>query len=198
MKANADGTIDMAQSGRDLSWGNNGYNFLWKPVKGDFTLVAKVDCLPPTGDRWYGRKVGLMVRSSLDATAMMRAYGVKRTGDNFFVDGRHKTTATGNAVREHDKVAGAPIGSYPAPASSWVRLRRRGDVFTAHYKYGQMTKWALEYEYEDVNGEYGETTFVGLTSWGEGDGTYTTVPCYLWRFSDVSLTTPRGFTMIVR
>ncbi|MBR0057674.1 MAG: hypothetical protein IJP66_10125, partial [Kiritimatiellae bacterium] len=198
VKANADGSLDMAQSGRDLSWSNIGYNFLWKPVKGDFTLVAKIDCLPPTGDRWYGRKAGLMVRSSLDAAAYMRTYGIKRTGDNFFVDGRHKTTATGQYVREHDKVAGAPIGSYPAPASSWVRLRRRGNVFTAHYKYGQMANWALEYEYEDVNGEYGETTYVGLSAWGEGDGTYTTVPCYLWRFSDVSLTTPRGFIMVVR
>ena len=198
VKANADGSLDMAQSGRDLSWSNIGYNFLWKPVKGDFTLVAKIDCLPPTGDRWYGRKAGLMVRSSLDAAAYMRTYGIKRTGDNFFVDGRHKTTATGQYVREHDKVAGAPIGSYPAPASSWVRLRRRGNVFTAHYKYGQMANWALEYEYEDVNGEYGETTYVGLSAWGEGDGTYTTVPCYLWRFSEVSLTTPRGFIMVVR
>ena len=198
VKANADGSLDMAHSGRDLSWGTIGYNFLWKPVKGDFTLVAKVDCLPPTGDRWYGRKAGLMVRSSLDAAAMMRTYGIKRTGDNFFVDGRHKTTATGQYVREHDKVAGAPIGSYPAPASSWVRLRRRGNVFTAHYKCGQMANWALEYEYEDVNGEYGETTYVGLSAWGEGDGTYTTVPCYLWRFSEVSLTTPRGFIMVVR
>ncbi len=198
VKANVDGSLDMAHSGRDLSYSYIGYNFLWKPVKGDFTLVAKIDCLPPTGDRWYGRKAGLMVRSSLDAAAYMRTYGIKRTGDNFFVDGRHKTTATGQSVREHDKVAGAPIGSYPAPASSWVRLRRRGNVFTAHYKYGQMANWALEYEYEDVNGEYGETTYVGLSAWGEGDGTYTTVPCYLWRFSEVSLTTPRGFIMVVR
>ena len=187
VKANADGTIDMAQSGRDLSWGNNGYNFLWKPMKGDFTLVAKISCLTPTGDRWYGRKAGLMVRSSLDATANMRAYGIKRTGDTLFVDGRHKTTATGQAVREHDKVAGAPISSFSASTSTsaWVRLRRVGNVFTAEYKISRSDNWALEYEYEDTNGEYGETTYVGLTAWGEGDGTYTTVPCYLWRFSNV-------------
>jgi hypothetical protein len=205
VKANADGSLDMAHSGRDLSWGTIGYNFLWKPVKGDFTLVAKIMCLPPIGDRWYGRKAGLMVRSSLDAGAMMRAYGVKRTVsgsiDNFYVLGMHKTTATAQYVREQDKVAGALIGSYPAsdPATAtWVRLRRRGNVFTAHYKYGQMANWALEYEYVDANGEYGETTYVGLSAWGEGDGTYTTVPCYLWRFSEVSLTTPRGFIMVVR
>ena len=193
-------TIDMAQSGRDLSWGYNGYNFLWKPMKGNFTLVAKIDCLPPTGDRWYGRKAGLMVRSSLDATANMRAYGIKRTGDYLIVDGRHKTTETGQAVREHVKVDGAPISSFSASTSTsaWVRLRRRGTVFTAEYKIAQSDNWALEYEYEDTNSEYGETTYVGLTAWGEGDGTYTTVPCYLWRFSDIRLRTLQGMVISIQ
>ncbi len=196
VKVNADGSFDVAQSGKDLSPYYNGYDFLWQPIKGDFTIEAKIDSLPIAGS-WTGRKAGLMVRSSLDATAMMRAYGVKRTDNAFYLVGIHKTTATGQDVREHDKVSGAPLGSYPA-APTWVRLRRKGNVFTCDYKAVDVTKWTKHYEYVDANGEYGETTYVGLSAWGEGDGTYTTMPYYLWRFSEVSLTTPRGFIMVVR
>ena len=173
-------------------------------MKGDFKLVAKISCLPPTGDRWYGRKAGLMVRSSLDASANMRAYGVKRTvsgsADNIYVVGMHKTTATGQYVREQSKAAGALIGSFPASKSdsAWVRLCRVGNVFTAQYKISQSDEWSLEYEYEDTNDEYGETTYVGLSAWGEGDGTYTTVPCYLWRFTNVRLRTLKGTAISIR
>ncbi len=194
--ANADGSLDVAHSGRDLSKYYVAYDFMWKPVKGDFTIVAKIDCLPIAGN-WRGRKAALMVRSSLDVGAMMRAYGVKRTDNSFIILGMQKTTATAPNVDEQAKVADAPIDRYSAPASTWVRLRRRGNVFTAHYKTSQSSRWSLEYEYEDVNGEYGETTYVGLSTWGEGGGADTAVPYYLWRFSEVSLTTPRGFMMIV-
>ena len=197
VKANADGSLDMAHCGRDLSWSYIGYTFLWKPMKGDFTLAAKIECLTPTGDRWYGRKAGLMVRSSLDAGEMMRAYGVKNSFGYIYLVGMHRTMATGQSVREHDKVSGAPLGSYPE-SPTWVRLRRKGNVFTCDYKAMGMTKWVKHYEYEDVNNEYGETTYVGLATWGEGDGTHTTVPCYLWRFSEVECHTPLGFVMVVR
>ena len=148
---NADGSLDFAQSGRGLFQGISGYNFLWQPVKGDFMLSAKVASLP-VASQWLWRRAGLMVRSSLDASAMMRAYGVKRTGDNFYPDGRHKTTGTGAYVREQDKVSGAPLGSYPV-APTWVRLRRKGNVFTCDYKNAATDqKWVTHYEYEDVNG----------------------------------------------
>ena len=197
VKANADGSFDVAHSGRDLSWGTVGYDFMWQEIKGDFTITAKLESLPIAGG-WSGRKAGLMVRSSLDTTSMMRAYGVKRTGDNFYLDGRHKTTGTGAYVREQDKVSGAPLGSYPV-APTWVRLRRKGNVFTCDYKNAATyQKWVTHYEYEDVNGEYGETAYVGLAAWGEGDGGYTAVPYYLWRFSDVRLHTPKGIAMFLR
>ncbi|MBQ3288355.1 MAG: hypothetical protein IJH50_02980 [Kiritimatiellae bacterium] len=199
VKVNADGSFDVAHSGRDLSWGTIGYDFMWQPVKGDFTIKAKIECLQ-IPDRFYGRKIGVMVRSSLDASAMMRAYGVKRTdsgGQYFYVLGVHKTTGTGQYVREQDKVSGAPLGSYSA-TPTWVRLTRKGSVFTCQYKVEGVTDWSTHYEYEDTNNEYGETTYVGLATWGEGDGTYTAVPYYLWRFSDVRLSTPKGTTLVIR
>ena len=200
VKVNADGSFDMAQSGKDLSPYYNGYNFLWQPIKGDFTIVARIDSLPIAG-RFYGHKAGIMVRSSLDVGAMMRVYGVKRTdtsSGNYYVLGIHKTTETGQYLREQNKVSGAPLNSYPV-SPTWVRLRRKGNVFTCQYKAAGVTRWTTHYEYEDVNNEYGETTYVGLAAWGEGDGTsYTAVPYYRWRFSEVECHTPLGFVMVVR
>lgn len=197
VKANADGSFDVAHSGRDLSWGTVGYDFMWQEIKGDFTITAKLESLA-SDDAWNGRKAGLMVRSSLDATSKMRAYGVKRTGGNFYLVGVQKTTGTEPYVREQDKVAGAPLSSYSA-APTWVRLRRKGNVFTCDYKTAETDqKWVKHYEYEDVNDEYGETTYVGLAAWGEGDGGYTAVPYYLWRLSDVRLKTPEGMAIYIR
>ena len=201
VKVNADGSFDVAHSGRDLSWGTIGYDFMWKEMKGDFTVTAKMESLPIAG-KWYGRKAGIMVRSSLDASANMRVYGVKRTdtpsGNNFYLVGLHKATSTAQYVREHDKVSGAPLGSYPV-APTWVRLRRKGNVFTCDYKNAATgEKWVTHYEYEDVNGEYGDTAYVGLAAWGEGDGGSTAVPYYLWRFSDVRLHTPKGMVISLR
>jgi hypothetical protein len=138
-----------------------------------------------------------MVRSSLDATAMMRAYGVKRTGGNFYVVGMQKTTDTGSYVREQSKVAGTTYSSYGAKPT-WVRLIRNGNVFTCLYKLSASEQWIKHYEYEDANGEYGATTYVGLAAWGEGDGTQTSVPYYLWRFSDVRLRTPKGTVISIK
>ena len=196
VKANVDGSLDVAQSGQDLSWGNIGYNFVWQPVKGDFTLTAKLESLPIAGS-WSGRKVGLMVRSSLDATAMMRAYGVKRTGGSFYVVGMQKTTDTGSYVREQSKVEGTTYSSYGAKPT-WVRLIRKGNVFTCMYKLSASEQWIKHYEYEDANGEYGETTYVGLAAWGEGGGSQTSVPYYLWRFSDIRLRTPKGVVISIQ
>ena len=197
VKANVDGSFDVAHSGRDLSWGTIGYDFMWQEMKGDFTIAAKLESLAIDG-AWTGRKAGLMVRSSLDATSKMRAYGVKRTGGKFYLVGVQKTTGTEPYVREQDKVSGAPLSSYSA-SPTWVRLRRKGNVFTCDYKTaGTDQRWVTHYEYEDVNGEYGETAYVGLAAWGEGDGGYTAVPYYLWRFSDVRLKTPEGMAIYIR
>ncbi len=197
VKANANGSFDVAHSGRDLSWGTVGYDFMWQDVKGDFTITAKLEPLAIDGG-WNGRKAGVMVRSSLDATSMMRAYGVKRTGGNFYLVGVHKTASTESYVREQDKVSGAPLSSYSA-SPTWVRLSRKGNVFTCDYKTAATDqRWVTHYEYEDVNGEYGETAYVGLAAWGEGGGGDTAVPYYLWRFSDVRLHTPKGMIMFIR
>ena len=197
VKVNADGSLYFAQSGRGLFDYNSGYNFLWQPVKGDFTLTAKVESLPAAG-QWLWRRAGLMVRSSLDATAMMNAYGVYRDeGDLYVVESRQKTTATDPNIATQAKVAGATLASYSA-TPTWVRLIREGNKFTCLYRLSAAGEWLKVYEYEDVNGEYGETVYAGLAAWGDGDGSVTTIPYYLWRFSDIRCHELKGMCIILR
>ena len=197
VKANADGSLDFAQSGRGLFNDISGYNFLWQSVKGDFMLTAKMASLP-VANQWLWRRAGLMVRSSLDATAMMNAYGVYREeGDLYVVESRQKTTATAPNIATQAKVAGATLDSYSA-TPTWVRLIREGNKFTCLYRIADAGEWLKLYEYEDVSGEYGETVYAGLAAWGDGYGSDTAIPYYLWRFSKVSLHPLKGTRIIIR
>ena len=95
---NADGSLDFAHGGRGIfsdgyGGGANGYNFMWQPVKGDFTLTAKMESLPVASQRFW-RRAGLMVRSSLATSAMMSVYGVfLDEDDRFYAQSRQKTTS---------------------------------------------------------------------------------------------------------
>ena len=198
---NANGSLDFAHGGRGIfsdgyGGGANGYNFLWQPVKGDFTLTAKMVSLPVASQRFW-RRAGLMVRSSLDASAMMNAYGVYLDEDDrFYVQSKQKTATDPNIVSQ-SAVAGADTGPYAA-TPIWVRLVREGNRFTCLFRSSGSGDWLKAYEYEDVNGEYGKTVYAGLVTWGDGYGSDTYVPCYPWRFSDVRLNQAKGFSIVVR
>ena len=199
VRVNGDGTIDFAYGGEDLSYSNNGYNFMWQAVKGDFTLKAVMQSLA-WDNSWWGPKAGLMVRSSLDASSMMRAYGVKRSGGYLYVLGRQKTSAAPSSIYEQkmiDEKEGSSI-SY-APTLTYAKLQRVGNTFTYFYRTSSSAPWTKLYEYEDTNGEYGETVYVGPAVFGEGAGAGDlAVPYYRWRFSDVKLSTSKGTTLVIR
>lgn len=199
VRMNADGTLDFAYGGPDLSWGNNGYGFMWQPVKGDFTLTAKITSLA-WDNSWWGTKAGLMVRSALDASAMMRVYGMKRSGGTLYIVGRHKTGETGEFIRDVsliDGKDGSTINFSPAPV--WFRLKRTGNVFSFFYRKSTSAAWIKIFEETDSAGEYGATAYVGLAAFGEGAGLGDlAVPYYRWNFADVSLRTPSSFVLRLR
>ena len=129
---------------------------------------------------------------------MMNAYGVYRDeGDLYVVESRQKTTATDPNIATQAKVAGATLGSYSA-TPTWVRLIREGNKFTCLYRLSVAGEWLKVYEYEDTNGEYGETVYAGLAAWGDGDGSSTAIPYYLWRFSDIRCHEMKGTRIILR
>ena len=166
-------------------------------MKGDFTLTAKVESLP-VANQWLWRRAGLMVRSSLDATAIMNAYDVYlEDGDLYVVESRQKTTATAPYIVDQAKVAGAALDSY-ARTPTWLRLIREGNKFTCLYRLSESGDWLKLYEYEDVSGEYGKTVYAGLAAWGDGYGLDTAIPYYLWRFSKVKCHNKHGLVFVVK
>ena len=198
---NADGSLDFAHGGRGIfsdgyGGGANGYNFMWQPVKGNFTLTAKIVSLPVASQPFW-RRAGLMVRSSLDTSAVMSVYGVYFDDDDrFHVQSKQKTATDPNIVSQ-SVVAGAEVGPYAA-TPIWVRLVREGNRFTCLFRSSGSGDWLKAYEYEDVNGEYGKTVYAGLATWGDGHGLDTYVPYYPWRFSDVRLYARQGMRIIIR
>lgn len=199
VRVNGDGTIDFAYGGEDLSYSNNGYDFIWQPVKGDFTLKAVIQSIPPN-NRYAGPKAGLMVRNSLDATSMMSAYGVKRLYQYLVLVGRQRTSAAPGGIYMQTTVDGISEGNvYYVSETVHVKLQRAGNTFTFFYRESSVAPWTKLYEYTDENGEYGETVYVGPAAFGEGAGTGDlAVPYYRWRFSDVRLSTPKGTVLIFR
>ena len=196
---NGDGTIDFAYGGEDLSYSYNGYNFMWQEVKGDFTLRAVIQSIPGN-NRWAGPKAGLMVRSSLDATSMMSAYGVKRLYEYLVLVGRQRTSAAPGGIYAQKTVDGIAEGNvYYVSETAYVKLQRVGNTFTFSYKESSSAPWTKIYEYADTNGEYGETVYVGPTAFGnDAGGGDLDVPYYRWRFSNVRLSTSNGTVVIIK
>ena len=79
-----------------------------------------------------------------------------------------------------------------------MRLVRKGNTFTCLYKLSAAGEWLKVYEYEDTNGEYGKMVYAGLAAWGDGYGSDTTIPYYLWRFSDIRCNELKGMRIILR
>ena len=196
---NGDGTIDFAYGGEDLSYSYNGYNFMWQTVTGDFTLKAVIQSTP-ANNRWAGPKAGLMVRNSLDATSMMSAYGVKRLYEYLVLVGRQRTSAAPGGIYPQTTVDGIKEGNvYYVSETAHVKLQRVGNTFSFFYKESASAPWTKLYEYEDTNGEYGETVYVGPAAFGnDAGGGDLDVPYYRWRFSDVKLSAPTGTVLVIR
>jgi len=196
---NGDGTIDFAYGGEDLSYSYNGYNFMWQTVTGDFTLKAVIQSTP-ANNRWAGPKAGLMVRNSLDATSMMSAYGVKRLYEYLVLVGRQRTSAAPGGIYPQTTVNGIAEGNiYYVSETAYVKLQRVGNTFSFFYKESASAPWTKLYEYEDTNGEYGETVYVGPAAFGnDAGGGDLDVPYYRWRFSDVKLSAPTGTVLVIR
>ena len=197
-----DGFISLAYGGTDLAYGEMGYNFLWQPFEGDFTLAAKIesDAWADYGGSFYGQKGGLMVRAGL-AVADPFAACFLRWHDNghALMVGDKYRTASGEGISAFDEefdTTEVGVGNV-----GWLRLRREGEVFTFSYRgqdgNGAKTGWTEYCSITNNAGAYGRMVYVGLASSGSG-APVAQVPFYNWKFSDVRLNKRTGFTLIIR
>ena len=202
MRFNANGTIDLAYGGKDLYGSENGYNFLWQPMKGDFTCVTRVDFTPPTllsGS--MAQKGGLMVRSALDAAAPFEACVIKMEGGHLKIGGK-RCSPSGNLPTDG--------GNYLDGAKGWtervsdddtgclLRMRREGNTITYSYWKANGGGWKTVYSFDVSPDVYGETVYVGLTSTSYVGYDYSRTPTYDWRFSKVRIRNPEGMIIFIQ
>jgi len=98
-------------------WGkHDDFHFLWKKIKGDFILRANVQFISNKGANEH-RKIGVMVRSDLDAGSKyvdVAVHGVK------LVSMQYRTQKDDSTRQIVSKIEDANV----------VQLERRGDVYT--------------------------------------------------------------------
>lgn len=197
VRVNQDGSIDLSFCGEDLYKYPTGYFYMWRRYSGDFTFITKMSFIGPARN---GQKGGVMVRSSLDAAAPFESLIMRR--NSWDMTCKRRTTKGGGIV-EPDTLDGKGNWTVRAASTVWFRVTRRGNVFTSSYRTA-TSPWTELYKYEDKNGIYGDTVYIGPcttylqlndVNWGTH---VDAIPYYLWRFSDVKLRTPAGARLILR
>ena len=115
---NADGSITMSGSGHDIWDAADDFRLAYQRLSGDGSIVARVDSLANTND-WA--KAGVMIRESLSDDARC-AYMVVTPANGVSFQWRAFAGVTPESV----SLAGIVAPQY-------VKLTRKGDVFTAQY-----------------------------------------------------------------
>jgi hypothetical protein len=162
----ANGIYTVRASGADI-WGTQDeFRYVYASLNGDGQITARVDSLAAP-DGWT--KAGVMIRETLSPSSRF-AYTLV-TGNNG-VDFEYRETTAGSAGPPgmFDRVSRAPY---------WVRLRRAGNVFTAHVSADGVT-WRQQGS--SITIAMGTTVYAGLAVTSHLDGQLATAV-----FSNVTL-----------
>ena len=119
------GTFSITASGADI-WGTaDAFHYVYQPLTGDGTIVAKVDSVQATAS-WS--KAGVMIRETLTAGST-HAFMLVSAAKGVAFQWRPTTGGTSASIS----------GTLSAPPR-WVKLVRAGDVFTG-YESADGTTW---------------------------------------------------------
>jgi|WetSurMetagenome_2_1015567.scaffolds.fasta_scaffold49047_2 TolB protein len=120
----ATGDYAIQASGTNMWFGKDEFHFAWKKITGDFILQARIEFVGRGTDPH--RKVGLMVRSSLDAGSPH--VNVSRHGDGL-TSLQFRRTDGANTEEIRSEVTGPDV----------LQLERKGDVYTMSVaRYGEV------------------------------------------------------------
>ena len=207
VRVNDDGTIDLAFAGADntkTTYGDNGYIFLWRTFKGDFTAVMEMT-LP--GGKKMGEKGGLMLRAGLDARSPFEAFNLR---GNEYDLGLRCRRSVGGGISEPKTVRGNNVWVESCSGGTiQMRLRRKKDVFTFSYRKSAGAVWTDIYTFTDTAGAYGDTVYLGPTAsnvvinrnnpatanWA---GSSYRQARYAWRITEFEVRPNYGLSVIVR
>ncbi|HZL34463.1 MAG TPA: fibronectin type III domain-containing protein [Tepidisphaeraceae bacterium] len=114
-------SYDITAGGTDIgSTAADGFRFVYQQITGDFDAVMQVQSLVNT---FSTNKAGLMVRTTLDPGSPMVFDGATSASSYRFL---YRNAMNATAVFS----ANGPVVSYP---NVWVRLVRKGNLFTGYY-----------------------------------------------------------------
>ncbi len=125
--------FDISSAGADVYQGSDGLRFVYRQLTGDGSITAKVESQTPTNQ--YA-KAGVMIRVGLESGAM-QAYMAT-------LPGASNTTTTPKQVEWGFRptvgdTAARSLSTTPAPMATWLRVTRKGDVFTGEYSVDGVT-----------------------------------------------------------
>ena len=129
-----DGGWELVAGGADIWEKSDQFHFVFKPLSGDFDIAVRVESFMPA--HLYS-KAGLMIRETLETDSPHLMFLV-------FADNEPRHNNLGAYEMQFRAVAGEdcrgiyPVVRPPSPPefpaafpNSWLRVRRRGDLFSA-------------------------------------------------------------------
>ena len=151
----ANSAFTVKGSGDDIWNTADAFRFVYQPLSGDGSIVARVTSITNT-DSWA--KAGVMIRESLDANARHAMVAVTAGNGVAF----QRRTATGGSSAH---TAGATL-----IAPYWVKLARSGNTFTA-YQSVDGASWA---QIGSVTLSMATSVYVGLAVTSHNNSTLNT------------------------
>ncbi len=126
-------TFDITSAGTDVYQATDQFRFVYRQLTGDGSITAKIDYQQPTHQ---SAKAGVMIRVGTDAGAMQAYMATLPGAGNTTstprqVEWSYRTPA-GDATARSQAIT-------PTTASTWVRVTRKGDVFTGEYSADGLT-----------------------------------------------------------
>jgi RHS repeat-associated protein len=158
------GTFTVSGAGNQIGSTADGMHFVYQPLSGDGTIVARVVSVEPGGT--YAQ-AGVMIRETLASNATMAYVGnTPQYGNSYFT---YRTT-TG---------ASANSSQLTAPIPYWVKLVRSGSTFTA-YQAADGVNWVQIGSAQTIS--MATNVYIGLAVSSNNEGALTTAT-----FADVSI-----------
>jgi fibronectin type 3 domain-containing protein len=118
----AAGTYTLYGSGADIWTQTDSFQFLYRPLAGDGSIMARVTSQSTTAETAASAKAGVMIRDNLDATNSLVALADRTP--NSVVEYIRRTATNANATA-------TTVGSLGVPR--WLRLNRTGSSFSVYH-----------------------------------------------------------------
>ncbi len=154
------GGFTVIGGGSDIWTANDGFNFVYKQITGDFDMRLRIMNIAPNPGASTSVRGGLMVRETLDPNSRnvsMLCYGA--ANNNWVATWRANTAGT-TAIPSGALVGRGAGFRFPY---AWVRLKRSGQTITSYYSTNNLD-WTQCGVSLSVSPAYPDTVYVGMAS----------------------------------